>query len=166
MSKKTKAPVATPIAAAVGISQPVGVAANIEAPKMGVSFSSLDSKTRAEKGVACPIRNEFGDEIGLSIVVHGNDSDKFRRAAVQRRREINDAIEMFKEDREAIAMATIDADIRLLARCTSEFIGLVDDEGEAIACTEKTAIDLYKHAGDVREQVDMFLGNRRNFMKA
>ncbi|MDO8742041.1 MAG: hypothetical protein Q7J45_00690 [bacterium] len=169
---KRKAPMATPIAAAVGVSQPVGLAATLGAPKMGVKLSSIDTKTMADKGVVMQARDEYGDLVGFSVTIHGSDSERARKAAVQHQREMNEVIAGLQgdpksaENREIVAVAKLAADIRLVARCTSSIDGLIDDDGEPITYTEANAVALYTHSGTTREQADLFIVRRRNFMPA
>ena len=131
-----------------------------------VSIAEFDSKTLSESGVECKlIHPRTGLPSGAAVVVHGLDSERFRTAIAEQARKINDlraeaaGAEVDDEAKKAFGLS-------LLASCTSGFVNLADENGEPLQYSHAAAVDFYARSPSAREQVDVFLMNRANFLKA
>lgn len=130
------------------------------------SVANFDTKTLSEKGVACPILDLVTFEpTGVEVIVHGQDSNRYRAALVDQARRINDIIaatgkdEISVEDKEAM-------EIDLFAKCTSAFVNMVNPDGTPFECTLESATDFYTRCPAIRRQIDKFFFRRANFLQA
>lgn len=98
----------------------------------------------------------------FTITLYGVDSQHYRNVShSQQNRRIQKAQ---RTGRAAMTAEQLEAaSIELLAKCTKAWNIRIN--GEVPDCTEAKARDLYQSAPWIREQVDTFVHNRRNFMK-
>lgn len=97
----------------------------------------------------------------VSITMYGIDSERFREAEqALRNRALKQGrrIKITAEDAEEDAIA-------ILARCTAGWSGIVIDGTEVPFSTESAA-KVYRRLRWLREQVDEFIADRANFLKA
>lgn len=141
---------------------------------MEFALEGIDTKTLSEAGVDVVIKKLNSSEPLLaangepvSIKVLGPDSGKYRtlsRAQIRKRlakraageTEITEA-DMDETDRDAIEM---------MAGCTVGWKNVLDKAGKPIPCTVENAIKLYTYYPVLREQVDLFISERSNFLQA
>ena len=103
-----------------------------------------------------PLSTESGD---MYIILAGQDSKQFRKASNRinnrelRKRRNNRSIE--KADENAC---------ELLAACTLDWLVQIDSE-EPEKFSEEAARNLYRDHPWVREQVDLFVADRNNFLE-
>jgi hypothetical protein len=141
---------------------------------MEFALDGIDTKTLSESGVDVVIKklnsNEplkaANGEI-VSIKVLGPDSGKYRslsRTQIRKRlakraagnTEFTDA-DMDETDHDAM---------EILAGCTVGWNGILDKAGKPIPCTPENALKLFENYPVVREQVDLFISERANFLQA
>jgi len=98
--------------------------------------------------------NEQG--VPVTITLLGKDSDAYK----QRSNQIDDR-RYAAGARLKLTAAGLKADAAsILAKATVSWTG-IDDE-----CTYENAVKLYSRINAIREQVDLFIGDRANFSKA
>jgi len=124
---------------------------------MNFDLSKLDTAAAADDGATLHILHPFtGERIGMSIVVAGTDSDRYRTARnamlrkSMRRRTPADPEQLLADD------------AHLLAASTISWSGAVMD-GKEVPFSEQAAFDLYQRFPWLREQVAEFMGDRANF---
>ena len=130
------------------------------------NLKSFDTKTYADRGVEMTLKlldgepAEAEDGTPVTITVAGSDRDVYHRAArVQR----NQILEAKANGVEAGDDPVYEAWIDVLVACTLDWKGLADDNGP-LPCTPENARRLYDQFPVVREQVDRFILDRRNFL--
>lgn len=112
-----------------------------------------------EAGADVVIRNPLtGEDTDIVITIKGIDSKAFRQARLNVRRK---ALEGMRDGSDADADAVAS---EILAKITIGWTGLTS-KGEPVPFSEKTALELYKNAPPIREQIDEFISNRINFIK-
>lgn len=97
----------------------------------------------------------------VTIKLLGTDSDAFQRVndvAINRRLKTPGRILPTAEEQRAIA-------IDMLVSCTLGWKGIGDDKGQPLPFTKDNCRMLYTKARWLREQVDVFVGDRSNFTK-
>lgn len=141
---------------------------------MEFALDGIDTKTLSEAGVDVVIKKLNSNEPlkaangeVVSVKVLGPDSGKYRslsRAQIRKRLakraagqiEVTEA-DMDETDRDAM---------EILAGCTVGWKGVLDKAGKPIPCTIENALKLYENYPVVREQVDLFISERSNFLQA
>ena len=109
----------------------------------------------AEITIIHPVTREKTD---LKITLLGIDSKAWRKAQKDMQRKVLAALANKSEiDEDEI-------EVEALAAVTTEWTGLVKD-GQPVKFTKAACKALYKDAPAVRDQVDRFIGDRRNFIK-
>lgn len=144
---------------------------------MDFEFDNLDTVTLAEKGVRFvpksiatgePLLAKNGKEV--SFVLHGADSARYRaamRAATRARIDAAAAAAQAGEPPAGPDIADEDAHtIAVLAACISGWENVFTPDGEAIPFTVAAVTALLAKHIWLREQIDVFVTRRRNFMKA
>lgn len=130
-----------------------------------MDLNQLDTVAVGEAGVAMqlkhpttgePLAQENGEPITITLA--GADSDRFRsaqRANADRR---------IKNARRNSSSADIEADgLELLASATLGWSGIKVD-GEALDANKANVKKVYTRFPWIREQVDVFIGDRANFL--
>ena len=102
-----------------------------------------------------------GKDTDIRIKLAGVDSDVYRTAESKY---INTAREKYLQGKGSLE-GQQEAGIKVLAACTLEWEGITQD-GQPVACKFETAYQLYKNSklAFIREQVDQFINNRKNFL--
>lgn len=133
-----------------------------------MDLAKLDTVKGAEEGAAMEVLNPadgtvLRDDNGepITIWLLGSDSEKVRK---RQRLEINKRLK--RGNRSRMTAEELEEDgLNLLAFCTVSWKGIVLD-GEAPVCSAEAARKVYDRLPWLREQVDAFVGDRANFLKA
>ena len=135
-----------------------------------MDLSKFDTSKTADDGVKMQLRDPKDESVvieGMSITVAGLDSARYREAE---RKQTDFRLEQSRVAGRPGKMTTagIEADrINLLVACTIAWEGF-DLDGKPLECTPENARKVYSNPGLrwIREQVDRFVGDRANFLKA
>ncbi len=133
-----------------------------------MDLSALDTRKAADEGAKLhlrhpvedtPLTKDDGSPITITLV--GSDSATFKRAMqVQADRRLK------SNNRRAISMQSIEDDaVDLLSAATVGWDGIVVD-GKELPFSNENAKTLYERFPWIREQVNSFIGERANFLKA
>ena len=131
-----------------------------------VHLPVLDTLTRAEQGVPVTIRRpDTGEPVTtrgapLVLVVQGSDSASYQKALVE---VADDRADMLAKGEK---MTVREFTARVLARVTIGWEGVFDPNGQPVAFSQATALEMYRAFPVLTDQVDAFVGSRANFMKA
>lgn len=134
-----------------------------------MDLSVLDTRKAAEEGAKLQLRHPVDDtpltgDKGepITITVIGTDSQTFKRAMhAQADRRINKP-----NSRRVMTMQSVEDDsINLLVAATIDWEGIVVD-GKELPFSNENAHALYERFPWIREQVNIFVGDRANFLKA
>ncbi len=130
-----------------------------------MDLKNFDTKAKANEGVEIELRDlRTGKGSGAFIRVLGTDSDKFAELSAERSRQVATILERTgkKElSREEVNGLTVD----LLAGCTIGWRGLKDG-GEPFEYSDERAKKLYEGYPAIREQVNLAIADRTNFLLA
>lgn len=134
-----------------------------------MDLATLDMAA-ADTGAVMTVRHPISDAVlegtdgqPITITLAGSDSERFRKV---QRASANRRLKTQSSRRGQITSEEIEADaLETLAACTIAWHGLVVD-GEALECNAVNARKAYKRLPWLREQVDAFVGDRANFLKA
>ena len=130
-------------------------------------LSSLDVVRSANDGVAIDILHPVTKEpLGITITVLGADSAAFKKLATdQNRRRLAKMEKQGGFKPSAVTQDERDEDaIELLAACTKAWNGVVLD-AVTLECNRDNAMGLYERLPWLREQIDVAIGDRANFIK-
>jgi len=135
-----------------------------------MDLSKFNVEKMAEMGADMPIEHPAtGDELKqdddkpITIKVLGTDSKAYRNKNREFQRER--IAKMTRNRKKTIDYTVGDEDAcTLLAECTVGWEG-IELDGEAIEFSKEAAYDLYLSQSWIREQVDMFIGDRANFFR-
>lgn len=130
-----------------------------------MKLDQFDTKTRANKGVEMELNDiRTGKPAGAFITLLGKDSDEFRAVKDERSRMIaervstGDRTEFTLEEGDVMAC-------EMLARCTVAWRELENKDGQ-IAFSTEAAKALYLQYPAIREQANVFIADRANFVLA
>lgn len=130
-----------------------------------MDLNSFDTVTRANEGAQCVLKDiRTGRPTDAVITLRGMDSEDFQRLKADRardmaaRRESGNYADLTQEEKDELAIDT-------LARLTLGWAGLSSD-GVPLAFSTAAAKDLYRRFPAVREQVNVFIADRANFLPA
>ncbi len=135
---------------------------------MNFALDELDTKTKAEVGVAMPLKKLDGspmlgkDKKPITIIVHGTDSDAYRIASTR-------AIGQIKGEAlsdEEIASRNTARRLDILVACTVGWTNITDKAGGDVKPTPDAIRALYDGFPVIADQVDRFVGDRANFLLA
>ncbi len=140
---------------------------------MQFDLAKVDTKTLSEAGVDMPVKTMDGEPLvarnGQPITVRllGPDSNKYRaltRAQVRKRMAAmaDGKVTLSEAEFEETERELLD----ILVACTVGWSNVLDTEGAEIPFAEDNVRKLYSNYPVVREQVDTFLANRANFLRA
>jgi hypothetical protein len=130
-----------------------------------MELDSFDTITLSNKGVEFALKDlRTNKDTDAFITVIGRDSDEYRAIRTERTRMLADRASAGQSDE--FTQAELDTlACELLGRCTKGWRGITQ-KGEAIVFSEKAAMDLYAKYPAIREQVNVFIGERANFILA
>jgi hypothetical protein len=133
-----------------------------------VDLNAFDTVTAANEGAVLELRGPNGEPLKqdggkkpVSITLYGADSEvarKARNAAANRYLKQRGKVQITAEGSEADALS-------FLAKCTAAWDGIVVD-GKALPCDRENVMQVYERFPFIREQVDEFIADRANFLKA
>jgi hypothetical protein len=135
-------------------------------------LDAFDVLEKANAGIEIELKTDDGKATNLFVRVLGKDADTFREIsfAQQTKRMSNMASNGGK-----FAFDAAEADeeaLDLLAACVTSWsvgkepwLGYVLRKGEQVPCTKAQVKKLLRSYPGFREQVDVAIGNRANFMK-
>jgi len=140
---------------------------------MKFDLPQIDTKSLADTGVLMTVTQFDGDEPLIAkngepvrIRLRGPDSDVYReftRKQIQKRfARGNDPKRLNELDMEEVEKDSLD----MLAAMTVGWENVLDTDGTEIPFSVEVARALYVSYPVVREQVDTFVANRRNFLRA
>ncbi len=130
-----------------------------------IDLANLDTVKGANEGFSVSIYHPgTNDDLGIKITVLGKDADEFiklSRAQLKKRRD-----KLVKSGfRSDIPIEEIEQDdTRLLAAMTKAWEGVIID-GKPVECNTENAIMVYERWPWIREQVNVAIGDRANFIK-
>lgn len=129
-------------------------------------LSNYDGAALSEKGVAMAVKNPVnGQEMpGVEITLKGLDSEVFRKLT---RKFADKRIEGMMKGRRGVATLTSsmmeDEQVQVLTACTIGWKGLVMN-GKPFEFSPANAKTLYNQFSWLRDQVDEFINDRKNFL--
>ena len=104
-----------------------------------------------------------GEETSIVITLASPDSDKYRKLSMAMR---NKNLQYATKNRGVASAERLDEDaVNLLVGATLAWAGVVEN-GIAVDCTPENVRRLYTTFPWLREQVDTFLGDRKNFFNS
>jgi hypothetical protein len=127
-----------------------------------MELNRLDTKKLANDGAWMRVINiATGEETDIEILLAGVDSESFREARRNWENKRRDKLE------KGAGLPTADElenqRLATLVACTLDWRN-VEMDGQALACNKLTARHVYLNFPWLREQVDVFIGDRRNFL--
>lgn len=132
----------------------------------GMTAAQFDTRTLSDAGVACPLTNpRTGLPSGVSVIVHGMHSKRFRVALAEQARQVM-AIREANGDKDLTDDETFEQTLSLIAACTSAFVNLFDAEGNSQEYSFEFAREFYRNSPLSRREVDVFLADHANFLAA
>lgn len=120
------------------------------------------SKAKAEELEVAEIAiyDKSGEPTGIKIQVYSPDSEKYRKASMKVR---NNTLKFVRKNNGTTA-ERIEADgIEILANVTVGWSG-IENNGQPWQYSVENARKLYTDFPFIREQVDEFVGDRKNFI--
>lgn len=103
-----------------------------------------------------------GETLGAKIQVLSPDSDEYQRLSLQRQ---NENIKFARKNRgKTTAEKMAEDGLNLLVAITVGWEG-IEENGQPIPFTQENARRIYKQFPFIKEQVDEFAGDRRNFIR-
>ena len=132
-----------------------------------IDLVNIDTVKGANEGFDVQIYHPgTNEDLDITIRVLGKDADEFVR--VNRAQHKKRMAKMTKGGFRAgssLSAEEIDQDgLALLAACTKSWVGVVVD-GKAVECTIDNAVMIYERFPWIKEQVDIAIGDRANFIK-
>lgn len=127
-----------------------------------MDLNLLDTKKLSNEGAWMRVLNiGTGEETDVEILLCGVDSQHFKNARREWENRRRDKLEKGaglpnSEELEKARLAT-------LVACTLDWRNL-DLDGKSVACNSISANHVYRNFPWLREQVDNFIGDRRNFL--
>lgn len=131
-----------------------------------VHLPVLDTITRAEQGVPVTIRRpDTGEPVTtrgtpLVLVVQGSDSRAYQGALA----EVAEARASAAAKGEKMDVRDFTAEV--LSRVTLGWDGVFTADGAPVAFSQAVALEMYRSFPVLADQVDAFVGQRANFMRA
>lgn len=127
--------------------------------------TNFDTLTRSNEGAPCTLKDlKTGKPTEVVITLLGMDSERFQEIKTERSRDMAERaargnFEPLDEDQK------LALHIDTLARCTVGWSGMAS-KGEEIPFSVEKARWLYRAYPAIREQVNVFIGDRANFLPA
>lgn len=124
-----------------------------------MDISTLYTADLHEEGAEVQLKNPAtGEKLDCFITIKGLDSKTFRKASRKKQRAMLAAMASGEEtDEDAL-------DVEALVDATVNWRGFTDG-GKDYEFTPERAKKLYSQSPGIRQQLDSFLSNRRNFTK-
>lgn len=135
--------------------------------KKSVDLSSIDTVKGSNEGFDVRIYHPgTNEDLDIVINILGKDSDEFQK--VSRAQNKKRMAKMTKGGfrNTAVPVEEIEQDsIQLLAACTKSWSGIVVD-GKPVEFSQDNAVMIYERFPWIKEQVDVAMGDRANFIKS
>jgi hypothetical protein len=129
-----------------------------------MDLATLDTKKGADLGFDLHLRHPAtGDPIGAVIRIAGMDSERYRDKATAQQRARFERLARRNRFDTANPEEQREEAIQLLAAATLGWDD-VNLNGQAVPFSESAAADLYRNFAWVREQVDVAMHERANFL--
>jgi hypothetical protein len=133
-----------------------------------MDLSKFNVEKMAEQGAWLDLENprtnemlEDDDGNAISIKLLGTDSKVWRNKNRENMRKRT--AQMVRSKSKKVDFTVSDEDTcEMLSECTVDWKGIID-EGEEIEFSKEAAYELYMKYIWIREQVDLFVGDRANF---
>jgi hypothetical protein len=125
-----------------------------------MDLSTIDLTKSAEDGADLILEHPVtGEPLDIIITLAGTDSSSYR----MKQKEIqNKRITKMARGKKADFSTSDEEACDLLAGCTLGWVGIVES-GKDVEFSKSNAKDLYTKHLWIREQVDVFIGDRANF---
>ena len=134
-----------------------------------IDLASMDTVKGSNEGFDVKIYHPSTlVDLGIVINVLGKDSDEFQKIsrAQQKKRMAKMTKGGFRVQNLTLAPEEVEQDgLELLAKCTRSWTGVVI-EGKEIEFSHDNALMVYDRFPWIKEQVDMAIGDRANFIKS
>ena len=131
-----------------------------------VDLGSIDTTAGANAGFDVQLYHPgTNEELGITIHVLGKDSDEFQKVSRAQSKKRMAKLSKGGFRGTPIPLEELERDgIELLAACTKAWTG-VQVDGKVLECTQENVIAVYERFAWIREQVDVAIGDRANFIK-
>jgi hypothetical protein len=135
-------------------------------------LAALDTVQGSNEGFEVSIYNPATTEnLGLFITVLGKDSDEFQRVSRAQQKKRMEKMSKGGFRNTNVPVESIEADgIQLLAAVTKSWRQgekqTITLDGRELDCSKDNAAMIYERFPWIREQVDVAIGDRANFIKA
>lgn len=128
---------------------------------MDTTFDLATLKDSMEDSAELTILHpKTGEEMNIVITLASPDSEKYRKLSMAMR---NKNLQYATKNRGLASAERLDEDsLNLLVGATLGWKGL-SENGEILECTPQNVRRVYADFAWIREQVDAFLGDRKNF---
>lgn len=128
---------------------------------MDTNFDLATIKDSMEDSAELTILHpKTGEEMNIVITLASPDSEKYRKLSMAMR---NKNLQYATKNRGMASAERLDEDaLNLLVGATLDWKGL-SENGEVLECTPQNVRHVYTDFAWIREQVDAFLGDRKNF---
>lgn len=124
-------------------------------------LAQLDLTAKSNDGEWLELEHPVtGEPLGIKIKLAGVDSDIYKKQL----RKLQDR-RLRKGLRTITAEEFEEEQLQLLVACTLDWKGMIY-EGKELEPTKENIRMIYEKFGWIREQVDNFIGDRRNFLKS
>jgi hypothetical protein len=135
--------------------------------KKVVDLGSIDTVKGANEGFDVSIYHPgTNEDLGILITVLGKDSDEFQKISRAQSKKRMAKITKGGFRSQAVPLEEIEQDgLELLAAVTKKWVNVVVD-GNDLPFTKENAVALYERFPWIREQLDVAIGDRANFIKA
>ena len=125
-----------------------------------MDLQAFDTRTAANEGRPCPLRDPAGKATDVVLTLYGADSDRYRQAVQEA------ADRRLAKGRDGLTSLTsaemYEESLDRLVRCTGGWSGLTE-KGKPLAFSGEAARRLYEAAPAVREQAQEFIHARSHF---
>jgi len=121
-----------------------------------MQLSDLYTTDRHEEGAELVVKDEYGKDTNLVLILKGRDSKAYRDGRRAHQKAVIEAMTN-KQNLDSLDDEKLDVDT---------FVAMtIGWKGTDEEFSEKLCRELYTKAPYVRDQVDLFIGNRANFTK-
>ena len=136
-----------------------------------MAFASLSHKAAAEAGFPVAVRHpKTNRPLGTTIVVCGADSDTHKKII---RKQLNRRMELSSRNRNKLTMTAEELETEsmdVVVACTKSWATgerpeLEMNEGEWLPCTPDNARRVYEELPWLKEQIELEISDRNNFLK-
>ncbi len=117
-----------------------------------MDIENLYTVENHENGSECQINDQEGNSLDMFITVVGLDSKSFRNGFIEGRREM-----LTNDD-------PLESEASTLAKATIGWRGFTSN-GVELEFSEDTVKNLYLNAPYIANQINIFIGDRANFIK-